>query len=160
MQKIKNVRYVRYMDDWIIVAKKRHHLKKAIKKTYEILKSLKLEISRPKTEIDKMTKVFTFLGYQLGTKKLALSEDSQNRASEKIVRLYEQGASKKRIEQYLTRWHNWARAGLSACATKLELPSWMLEFLDILKNEKPSSRGSLIQGKYYEQANTYGISRG
>ena len=136
--------------DWLIVANKRHHLKRAIKTAYKVVAKLKLEIARNKTEMGQTKRTCTFLGYQLDAKKLHVSVDSQKRASEKIVRLYEQNAPNKHIEQYITRWHIWARTGIPASVIKLELPSWIIELLVVLKSLDQSSMSGSLKGEKYE----------
>jgi len=46
----KNVHYVRYMDDWVILTKTRGHLQKLVKKTYKIMDDLKLTL-HPQSQI-------------------------------------------------------------------------------------------------------------
>ena len=58
-----NVFYRRFVDDWIVLAKTRNHLRKAIKTAEQVLSRLKLEKHPDKTFIGWITKGFDFLGY-------------------------------------------------------------------------------------------------
>ena len=59
-----NVFYTRFMDDWVILAKTRHQLKKAIKIVNQTLSKLKVEKHPDKTYIGR-NKGFQFLGYTI-----------------------------------------------------------------------------------------------
>lgn len=56
--------YRRYMDDWIVLAKTRHHLRAAVKKTHQVLEKLRLKLHQDKTFIGRIEKGFKFLGCQ------------------------------------------------------------------------------------------------
>ncbi len=100
----RNLCYVRYMDDWIILTKNRWQLKRAVKITNQVLNELKVEKHPFKTLFGKVAKGFDFLGYRL-------APDDQNKVSvawrtvrnhlDKIDRLYEQGVETERIWQYI-----------------------------------------------------------
>ncbi len=55
--------YVRFMDDWIVIAPTRWKLRKAVKQVNVVLDELLLEKHPDKTFIGKASKGFTFLGY-------------------------------------------------------------------------------------------------
>lgn len=112
----KGVQYVRYMDDFVVVSKTRHHLRDAIKHMYAELKKLKLTLSRPKTWIGRASKGFQFLGYRLvKKKKLTLSRETLKRHYRKIKQLYERKASKKRLLEYCNNFWRWVKAGMQNC---------------------------------------------
>jgi len=57
--------YVRYMDDFVIMAQKRHQLPRAIKCVHEVLGRLGLRLHGSKRLIGKLSKGFDFLGYRM-----------------------------------------------------------------------------------------------
>ncbi len=84
------------------------------------MKSLHVEIHPTKTisskKLGKVKNGFDFLGFRtmplLSNKEspttIQASAESVSRRDSKVARLYEQGASKKRIGQYLRRWLGWS----------------------------------------------------
>lgn len=122
----KNVHYVRYMDDWVILTKTRSELRKLVKLTHKIMKDLKLTLHPDKTFIGKISKGFDFLGYRFTKNGLRLAMLTIQRFQSKLTQLYEQGASNARIEQYRKNWRRWAYSGdlnLHTTAQSLYLPS-------------------------------------
>ena len=90
--------YVRYMDDFVIMAQKRHQLRRAIKRVHEVLQRLGLRLHGSKRLIGKLSKGFDFLGYRVVPgRRLRSSAESKRRFDEKFRRLYEQGASSMRL---------------------------------------------------------------
>ena len=104
--------YVRYMDDWVILAKTRHQLRRAIKVMYRILEDLRLRLHPDKTFIGRIQKGFDFLGYHVTLDGLTLANKTITNMRAKISWLYEQGASDARIKAYWSRFCGWARGGL------------------------------------------------
>ena len=103
--------YVRYMDDFVIMAQKRHQLRRAIKCVHEVLGLLGLRLHGSKRLIGKLSKGFDFLGYRVVPgRRLRSSAESKRRFAEKFRRLYEQGASNIRLWRYVQG--GWHRAGL------------------------------------------------
>ncbi|MBU2700519.1 hypothetical protein Ga0466249_001611 [Sporomusaceae bacterium BoRhaA] len=107
--------YVRYMDDILILAKKRWQLHSAIKTVYAVTKSLGLgPHQKEKRFIGKISNGFDFLGYQFQPgQKLRPSTESLRRLVERARRLYEQGNDINCLRQYVTRWVSWIRGRLS-----------------------------------------------
>jgi hypothetical protein len=69
--------------------------------------------------IGRTSKGFDFLGYQVQPgRKLRPSATSLHRLTERARRLYEQGASIKRLRQYVTRWYRWLLGGLDDLVSK------------------------------------------
>lgn len=66
--------YVRFMDDWIVIAPSRWKLRRAVKQVNEILEVLLLEKHPDKTFIGKADRGFDFLGYHLGPHRLVVAE--------------------------------------------------------------------------------------
>ena len=105
--------YVRYMDDFVIMAQKRHQLRRAIKRVHEVLQRLGLRLHGSKRLIGKLSKGFDFLGYRVVPgRRLRSSAESKRRFDEKFRRLYEQGASSMRLWRYAQGWCRWRRSGL------------------------------------------------
>ena len=106
--------YVRYMDDFVIMAQKRHQLRRAIKCVHEVLGRLGLRLHDSKRLIGKLSKGFDFLGYRVVPgHRLRSSAESKRRFAEKFRRLYEQRASTMRLWRYAECWCRWRRAGLT-----------------------------------------------
>ena len=104
--------YARFMDDWVIVDTSRWKIRKIVKVANTILFNLKIEKHPDKTFIGRADKGFDFLGYSIKPGLLSVSESTIKRNAERIDRLYEQGASQKRIRQYVRRWFVWLKAGV------------------------------------------------
>ena len=103
----------RYMDDWVILVKTRSQARRVIKKMHQVMQQLQFELAQDKTFMGRTRKGFDFLGYRFGALGLIglVTKTIQN-FIERIARLYEQGASKTRIGQYVRRWQMWCTAGL------------------------------------------------
>ena len=110
----KGVFYARYMDDWVVLCKTRHQLRKVIKLTYQVLDKLKLKIHPDKTYIGKIEKGFDFLGYHFTLNKVSVAKVTLERALTKLRQLYEQGATIKRLAQYWKRFLQWVKGGVKA----------------------------------------------
>jgi RNA-directed DNA polymerase len=108
--------YRRFMDDIIILAKTRWHLRKAVRTVNQHFHQLKVEQAPDKTFIGRIEKEFDFLGYRFGLPELGLAEKTITNAVNKVRQLYEQKlAAPKRaamLDDYITRWLRWVNAGL------------------------------------------------
>jgi hypothetical protein len=105
--------YVRYMDDMLILAKTRWHLRTAIRELIGVTLSLGLELHQKKRFIGRIDNGFDFLGYRIHpSRKLRTSTESLQRLATRARRLYEQGAETCRLRQYVTRWTHWLWGGL------------------------------------------------
>lgn len=101
--------YVRFMDDWVILAPTRWKLRKAIKAVNEVMNDLLVEKHPDKTFIGRISRGFDFLGYWFSPNGLSIAAKTVERMVDKVSRLYEQGADEIRIEAYLNRWWQWVR---------------------------------------------------
>ena len=112
--------YVRYMDDFVILATTRWHLRKAIAQIFKITTGLKLRLHRKtKCFIGRTDNGFDFLGYTIHPqRKLKPSPVSLQRLVARARRLYEQGGSKDRLWEYVTRWHRWLHGGLRGLVSR------------------------------------------
>lgn len=99
--------YRRYMDGWAWVLPSRRSLRKALKAQYAVLQALGVWAHPDKTFIGKVAKGFDFLGFHCCPTGMRVSGAALSRRDQKIARLYEQGASPRRIGRYLARWLGW-----------------------------------------------------
>jgi len=116
----KRLVYVRYMDDFVVLAKTRWHLKKAIAQIHRVTGDLKLRLHRKiKSFIGRTDKGFDFLGYTIHPqRRLCPSSVSLERLVQRARRLYEQGGDKQRLWEYVTHWHRWLHGGLKGSVTR------------------------------------------
>jgi hypothetical protein len=90
------------MDDMVILAKKRWHLKAAIRELTRVTLSLALALHRQKRFIGRIDGGFDFLGYRIHpSRKLRPSTESLHRLATRARRLYEQGAGHGRLRRYV-----------------------------------------------------------
>jgi RNA-directed DNA polymerase len=112
--------YRRYMDDVIVLAKTRWHLRKAIRTVNQHFNQLKVEQAPDKTFIGKISKGFDFLGYHFDGKQLTVAAKTVEKHVLHYRQLYEQLRKKKATSDemalilgwYVIRWQRWAAAGL------------------------------------------------
>ena len=111
------VKYIRYMDDWVIFAKTRWHLRKAIKITNQILASLKLQKHHDKTWIGRVAKTFDFCGFRFSEAGIiGLAKATRVKAISKLCKLYERGQTIE-MEKYVKHFGAWVRGALGTCGT-------------------------------------------
>ncbi|MDM8568667.1 reverse transcriptase/maturase family protein [Thiotrichales bacterium HSG1] len=122
--------YRRYMDDWVIFCKNSWDLRKTVKKVYTVLHALRVEVAPDKTYIGKASKGFDFLGKRILPIGILPSASALSRLQKNTVRLYEKGASKKRIELYWKRWLLWASLGLGGHSPLYAAPCGSPEIAD------------------------------
>ncbi len=123
----KNVYYVRYMDDILILTKTRWQNRKAIRLLNQCLHRLKLEKQPDKTFIGKIEKGFDFLGYHFSREPLKIARITWQKHALHIIQLYEQLRQKKATSNemaaslglYVKRWQRWASAGLQGMTIDL-----------------------------------------
>jgi len=106
--------YVRFMDDWVIMVKTKHQLRKVIRMTHKILNALKLKMHPDKTFIGRINKGFDFLGAYCGDIP-KISEVTHEKHRTKLAQRYAQGASKACIGAYIERWTSWCISVLRSC---------------------------------------------
>ena len=108
-----DIRYQRFMDDYLIFSPTRHKLKAALRSMYRILEQLKLTVHPDKRYIGKTHRGFDFLGYRIHPdRKLRPAVQSLNRLIARSRRLHEQGVDENRLRQYVQRWFIWLHGGL------------------------------------------------
>lgn len=108
--------YVRFMDDWVVLAPTHWKLRKAIRVVNETLAQLGVRQHPDKTFAGKTSRGFSFLGYEFNEAGLTgVAPPTRKRFIERVRQLYEQDAGLPRIGQYVRRWLGWLRSGLPAC---------------------------------------------
>jgi hypothetical protein len=108
-----NIRYQRFMDDYLIFAPTRHKLKAALRCMYRVLEQLKLTVHPDKRSIGTTHRGFDFLGYRIHPDRLLRpAMQSLNRLLVRSRRLYEQGVDENQLRQYVQRWFLWLHGGL------------------------------------------------
>ena len=96
--------YVRYMDDFLILAPSRRVFRRAIKCVHQVLRDLQLRLHTKKRFIGRVCRGFDFLGYTVTPgRRLRPSAESHRRLLAKFRRLYEQGASAAALWRYVAR---------------------------------------------------------
>jgi hypothetical protein len=112
--------YVRFMDDWVVLARTRWQLRRAVKLVMQTLSELKVEPHPDKTYIGRVSRGFCFLGYTIASAGIVgIAPQTRKRFVERLTRLYEQGASVERIGDYVRRWQRWAVSGLGAYSNSI-----------------------------------------
>jgi RNA-directed DNA polymerase len=108
--------YRRYMDDVIVLAKTRWHLRKAVRTVNQHFSQLKVAQAPDKTFIGKISKGFDFLGYRFGQEKLRVSKRTLENHIRRLSRLYEQKKHqpnwKMLLDDYRQRWVTWVYSGI------------------------------------------------
>jgi hypothetical protein len=113
--------YRRYMDDVIVLAKTRWHLRKAVRIVNQHFNLLKVAQAPDNNFIGRIEKGFDFLGYRFGLPELGLAEKTITNAVNKVpqptlfIEKEQKLAAPKRaamLDDYITRWLRWVNAGL------------------------------------------------
>ena len=114
----KGIFYVRYMDDWVILAPNRYTFREAIRTVNTILEQLKLIKHPDKTFIGKLSRGFEALGYQfqecIGI--TGPSKTSIKRFTERYLERQAQYESGESLQEYVKEWLSWAFGGLGDAA--------------------------------------------
>lgn len=107
------IKYLRFMDDYVIFAPTRHKLRAVLRRMYAVLDRLKLTFHPDKRFIGTTRRGFDFLGYRFHPhRKLRPAPTSLDRLFERARQLQEQGADWNRLRQYVQRWQGWLHGGL------------------------------------------------
>ncbi len=120
--------YVRFMDDWVILAPTRWSLRRAVRIVNETLRELRVEQHRDKTFKGWIKWGFTFLGYWISEKGVAgVAPSTWNAFQERVARLYEQNAPleviRRRVERYVRRWRRWPLGGVVVVGDAFRWPA-------------------------------------
>jgi len=112
--------YIRFMDDWLIMVKTKHQLRKVIKLTHKVLNKLKLKMHPNKTFLGCIKKGFDFLGVHFGDAP-EISNTSLINHRTKLAQRYARGASAACIGDYVARWTSWCTGVLKCCSDNLDV---------------------------------------
>lgn len=104
--------YVRFMDDIVVLAPTRWKRRKAVALLNQELNALALEKHPDKTFIGRIDKGFDFLGFHISPTTVFSATHTVQQYRVNRARLYEQGASPRRIEHYQHRWRGWVKGML------------------------------------------------
>ncbi len=100
--------YRRFMDDWIILCKKRGQLRRVVRMMNEILAQMKMTKHPFKTYIGRIkNEGFDFLGYRISINSTKVAWNTWMNHQNKLLRLYEQNLPDKEIGEYVKRWLTW-----------------------------------------------------
>jgi RNA-directed DNA polymerase len=106
VEKLK-VKYIRDMDDILILAPAKWPLRKAIRVLNKTFNKSGLEQHPDKTLIGRIKRGFSFLGYFLKPGTLSVAKKTIKQFKTRVARLYEQGADINRIRDYVKKWLKW-----------------------------------------------------
>src|SRR5213079_507119 len=104
------------MNDIRVLTKTRWQLRGAVRTLNQTFAELKVSQHPDKTFIGRIERGFDFLGYYFGRGPLPLAQQTLQNHATRLHRLYEQQktapAGAARLDEYVTRWRRWCRAGL------------------------------------------------
>jgi group II intron reverse transcriptase/maturase len=80
----KGWRFVRYVDDFVVLTRSREEANRALDYVKEVLRSLKLTLSEEKTRIASPKEGFDFLGFRIQTHSIAVRPKSLDRFKDKV----------------------------------------------------------------------------
>ncbi|NRB64954.1 MAG: hypothetical protein HRU40_18350, partial [Saprospiraceae bacterium] len=130
-----DLKYYRYMDDWLILCKASNQLRTVVRLMNQILEEVKQQKHPFKTYIGRIKdEGFDFLGYRIANKivnGLSIAWKTWANHQAKLKQLYEQNASKECIAGYVKRWLIWVRSGVD-----IDLMGVVRMFLDGLEAEE------------------------
>ena len=109
--------FVRFMDDWVVLARSRWVLRRAVRRIREVVARLRLELAPDKTFVGRVSRGFDFCGYFFDGVRVGVSRAAISRFVERVHRLYEQGASDGRVGEYVGHWVRWVGSGLGGGAS-------------------------------------------
>jgi hypothetical protein len=89
-------------------------VRQVVQNMHAIVHGLKLRLALKKTLIGRISKGFDFWGYRFGALGLAgLAQQTIDNYQQRLLRLYEPGASDPRVEKYVSNWLRWTVSGLT-----------------------------------------------
>ena len=102
------------MDDWVVMVKTKHVLRKVIKITHRVLTALKLKMHPDKTYLGGIKKGFDFLGVHFGETPKISKISEENHRTRHALR-YARNESPSSIGPYRERWTSWCNRLLKCC---------------------------------------------
>ena len=113
----KEIFFLRFMDDVIILVTNKRHYAKARKRLFGVLKTLQLQLSPHKTRMGKLKTGFHFLGVKFEVTRIPQSKiqvttvrlhtRTCRRAHDKVQTLRQHAVNPAHIQRYLSRWATW-----------------------------------------------------
>lgn len=147
MGQIKGIFYARFMDDWVVLTKRKTTLNKIVKITHKVLNSLKLEVHPNKTYIGKISHGFNFLGYYMDDQKFLPSQESIRRCFEHATAFYEHpqgnGNKSRRTKKNASGGRDTSNYQVNEPAPTEEYFQNILEYLLKLAAQRPDSLATL-----------------
>ncbi len=129
--------YIRFMDDWVVLAPTRWQLRAAVRCVNQTMAELKLEQHPDKTFVGRISRGFDFLGYRFSPEGIVgVAYASVQSCVQRIDRLYEQGADALRIGKYVERWWTWVRSG-TGIVLPLEVAPAVAQAYERLRYRQP-----------------------
>lgn len=111
--------YVRFMDDWVVLAPTRWKLRRAIRAVNEEMAALRVVQHPDKTFISRIGRGFDVLGYWFDANGLSIAAKTIDRMWEKVSRLYEQGVDDVGVGTYMRRWVRWVGSGVDGIVERV-----------------------------------------
>ena len=112
--------YIRFMDDFLVLAPTRWKLRRAVAAINEVRGSLRLEKHPGKTFIGRIEKEFDFLAYHFSRDGIMVAKATMEKFVARASRLYEQDReeliSPSRLGMYVNRWRGWVGSGPAHCS--------------------------------------------
>jgi hypothetical protein len=122
--------YARFMDDGGTLTRTltltrcqvlKMKVRQVVQNMHAIVHGLKMKLALKKTLIGRISKGFDFWGYRFGALGLAgLAQQTIDNYQQRLLRLYEPGASDQRVEKYERNWLRWTVSGLVGYASVLD----------------------------------------
>jgi len=142
-----------YMDDWVVLAPTRWKLRRAVPVINQILNDLAVEQHPDKTFVGRVEREIDFLGYHFAVEKspgragsyrpevlrderpedrpvgtgptvvLSVAATTLRQFERRVSRLYEQDSTGNRVREYVKRFQQWLRSGLSGIDVSFVIPA-------------------------------------
>lgn len=118
----REVFYVRYMDDFLLLSQTRWALRRAIRRLHRFMQPQGFAMHPDKTQLGRLANGFDWLGIWFGPEGPGIAPRALNNHRQRRLRLYEQArhrglsesAARERVRAYEERWNNWASAFVQA----------------------------------------------
>ncbi|WDZ51801.1 reverse transcriptase domain-containing protein [Acinetobacter vivianii] len=112
----KNVFYVRYMDDFLLLTESRWALRHAIRQLHQFMQPEGFAMHPDKTQIGRLANGFDWVGMWISPSEQSIAPRALENHQKHRLRLYEQArrrglsesAANDRVQVYVIRWEKWA----------------------------------------------------
>lgn len=113
----KNVFYVRYMDDFLLLTETRWGLRHAIRELHQFMQPEGFAMHPDKTQIGRLANGFDWVGVWFSPSGRTLAPRALDNHRKQCLRLYKQArrrglsesVANDRVQAYVVRWENWAQ---------------------------------------------------